>query len=220
MSNKISFEDLFLLPTDDFVIPLKRDVSDLVAITADFTIARIKRAYSLGIFPWHKHDDLFFWYAPSPRFVIFPDKLQVSNNLVNRLNSGRYEIKMNTCFEEVMEHCATVKRNHENSTWIEDEFFDRYLQLHNEGMVQSVEVFENNELVGGLYGTIIGSVFCGESMFHLKPDTSKLALLYLCQSNMFSLIDCQLKSPHLEKLGGEFISFRKYLSFVNKKTKS
>lgn len=214
MPEELEFGDLFLLPHNDFVLPLRRDDTGLVAITADFSVERIKRAYSLGIFPWYKYGDLFYWYAPSPRFVLFPHKIQVSNNLINRYNSGKYVIRTNTCFEAVMRNCATMKRNHENTTWIEDEFFEQYLLLHREGMVHSVEVFDNDELVGGLYGTVIGNVFCGESMFHLKPDTSKLALFHLCKSNKYKVIDCQLQSAHLEKLGGEYISFDEYNSYL------
>lgn len=130
------------------------------------------------------------------------------------LHSGRFTITRNKAFEEVITHCSKVKRNGQSSTWIHSEMIKAYLRLHQHGYAHSVEVWDNGELAGGLYGVQVGRVFCGESMFSLKPNASKAALTYLCRCGDYDLIDCQTHTPHLESMGARFIprsEFEKYL---------
>lgn len=198
-----------------FPHPSLADEDGLLAAGGQMHPDWLKLAYSWGIFPWDTWysgtEELILWFAPAQRFVIFPEKIHLSHTLKRRWKNNPYDIRVNTCFRRVMEHCASIPRPGQESTWIKPAFIDAYTQLHKEGLAHSIEVFEGEELIGGLYGVQSGSVFCGESMFSHRPDASKLALVYLCRNTRFSLVDCQFHTPHLESMGGESMPLAEYL---------
>lgn len=186
------------------------------AIVRTFELSQklIMDGYSRGFFPWYEEEGCFYWFAYNPRFVIFPQKIKVSKSMRQLIHKNKYRITFNTAFEKVMMKCALTERGDDNHTWINQSFLDMYCDLHSKGICKSVEVWNGDELVGGLYGTVINNVFCGESMFHTEPNTSKLALIWLCQNKNFTLIDCQVETQHLISMGAEMIDLETYLAFV------
>jgi leucyl/phenylalanyl-tRNA--protein transferase len=171
--------------------------------------------YSNGIFPMaDSHEGEIYWYSPDPRAIIPIDTYKPSKSLRPTLNQQVFEVSFNKNFEEVMKNCA-LPRFQCDETWISQDIIDSYHNLHILGFAHSVEVWENNLLVGGLYGVQMNHVFCGESMFATVSNASKVAMVYLCRSFNFSLIDCQVYTSHLESLGAEFISLEDYLVFLN-----
>ncbi len=184
----------------------------------DLSAERLLLAYRSGIFPWFIENGLPFWFSPDPRFVLFPEDIHVSHSMrqltkqlmkqmtKQDLNSQRFKIIENTNFRKVIESCALVHQFKTGSTWISHEFIESYHQLHKMGVAKSIEVWEKDTLVGGLYGVEIGTVFCGKSMFSFQPNVSKLALIHLCNSGKYSLIDCQMHTPHLESMGAKWMS--------------
>lgn len=207
---------MFYLDTEsiDFPNPELAAANGVLAIGGDLSTKRLKEAYDLGIFPWYSDNSPIVWYAPHNRFVLFPEKIKITRSMRPVINSGRYSVRVNTCFDRVIENCAKIKRVGQDSTWIIQDMLDAYKKFHKEGYAISIEVFMNNELVGGLYGVDCKRVFCGESMFSLEPNASKLALIYLCQQMNYELIDCQVYTEHLESMGAEMIPstlFREYL---------
>src|SRR3989339_1352447 len=144
----------------------------------DLSPATLLQAYSKGIFPWFNDDEPILWWSPNPRFILFPDKLKVSKSLQKTIRENKYEIRFDTAFRDVVEHCKNVSRYDQLGTWITDDMVEAYCNLHELGFAHSVEAYYEGKLVGGLYGISIGRVFCGESMFHLKSDASKVAFYY------------------------------------------
>ncbi len=173
----------------------------LIAIGGDLSPERLIRAYQQGIFPWYSENDPVLWYSPNPRMVITPDKLHISKSLAKTLKSKQFKVKIDTHFDSVIHHCRSVVRKAQNSTWIDENMVRAYTQLHKQGVVKSVEVYQNSELVGGLYGVSMGKVFFGESMFSLVSNASKIAFVHLVQELGYELIDCQVESTHLKSLG-------------------
>lgn len=160
-------------------------------------------AYSMGIFPWFEQDQPLLWWSPDPRAIIAPDDLHVSRSLAKLVKRAPYRLTINTAFDQVIRHCRQL-REHQEGTWITQDIEAAYCQLHRQGHAHSIEVWQGSQLVAGLYGINLGQLFCGESMFHLVDNGSKLAMLALCRH--FSryggrLIDCQLPNPHLMSLG-------------------
>ncbi|WP_449435876.1 leucyl/phenylalanyl-tRNA--protein transferase [Pedobacter steynii] len=208
---------VFRLPEDEIVFPnpALADPDGLLAVGGDLSIERLLLAYHNGIFPWFSDDDPICWYSPHERCVIYPAEVKVSKSMGKVLKSGTFVITFNRAFSEVIINCAKVGRKDQPGTWITKEMQDAYIRLHEHGYAKSVEVWKDNVLVGGLYGVEIGDVFCGESMFSLVSNASKAALIWLCQSNKFKLIDCQLPNDHLMSLGAEMISREKYSEFLN-----
>ena len=190
----------------------------LLAIGGDLGIERLLLAYHNGIFPWYSDDEPICWYAPHERCVIFPDKINVSKSMHKIFQQQIFEIKMNTDFEAVIENCKSIYREGQGGTWITEEMKNAYLLLHERGIAQSVEVWQHNKLVGGLYGLKINSVFCGESMFSKVSNASKAALIWLCKSNRYSLIDCQLRTEHLMSMGAQMLPQQKFMEML-KETK-
>jgi leucyl/phenylalanyl-tRNA--protein transferase len=186
-------------PFADVTLALK-EPNGLIAIGGKLTSNRLIDAYRQGIFPWYSEGDPVLWYSPNPRMVITPKTLHIANSLRKTINKKIFEIKINYNFEAVIRHCKTVKRK-ETGTWIDENMVQAYTKLNQQGVAKSIEVYQNSELVGGLYGLAMGKVFFGESMFSLKPDTSKIALVYLLQSMDYELVDCQVENPHLKSLG-------------------
>lgn len=186
----------------------------LLAIGGNLSTERLLLAYSNGIFPWYNEGEPVHWYAPHERFVLFTHEMLISKSMANILKKGKFQITSNQSFEQVITACSTIKRKGQNGTWITDEMKQAYLKLHVEGYAHSVEVWEMDKLVGGLYGVIVNKVFCGESMFTLVPNASKVALIQLVKSNLFKLIDCQVHTNHLESMGAKMIPRDEYLSIL------
>ncbi|OAV44185.1 leucyl/phenylalanyl-tRNA--protein transferase [Lewinella sp. 4G2] len=183
----------------------------------DLSPERLLTAYQLGYFPWFSEGEPILWWNPDPRFVLFPDKLRVSKSMRPYFNQQKYTVRYDTRFRDVMQHCRAVYREGQFGSWISDELVDGFVTLHEAGYAHSVEVYEGDELVGGLYGLAIGKVFFGESMFHLRPNASKFGFITLVrdlQAQGFRLIDCQQETAHLTSLGGRNIPRSTFLEEV------
>ncbi len=201
-----------------FPDPVQADDEGLVAVGGDLSIERLLLAYRSGIFPWFIHDDLVYWFSPNPRCILIPEEIKISKSMRQILNQKQFEITFNKAFEAVMRGCATAKRPHQESTWITEDFIEAYVALHKNGYGHSVEVWQQGELVGGLYGVALGKVFFGESMFSLVPNASKAALISLAEklnAEGFHFIECQLYTPHLGSLGAKAVSRKEYLKMLS-----
>ncbi len=189
----------------------------LLAVGGDLSPERLLLAYQNGIFPWFNEDSLILWWSPDPRMVLFPGNIKISKSMRKVLRDQKFRLTTNTCFETVMEHCSTVKREGQEGTWITEEMRKAYLSLHDLGFAKSYEVWEDDELVGGLYGVDLGTIFCGESMFSLKDNASKFAFIKLAvefEEKNYQLIDCQLYTDHLASLGAIEIPRREFIQFL------
>ncbi len=178
----------------------------LLAVGGDTLPERLVLAYSQGIFPW-PHDGLpLLWFCPDPRFVISFDSVHVGRSLRKRVRSDEYEIRTDSAFDQVLERCATVERPGQDGTWITDEIRHGFHSLHKLGLAHSIEAWRRGDLAGGLYGVALGASFCGESMFSLAPDASKVATVSmlgnLCQWG-FHFVDCQVYTDHLARFGAQ-----------------
>jgi leucyl/phenylalanyl-tRNA--protein transferase len=209
---------IFQLSEDEVWFPDPELASEdgLLAIGGDLSVQRLLLAYRSAIFPWFSEGDPILWYAPHERFVLFPENLKISASMLKVLRSGRFRITSDQAFTEVISACANSVRKDQEGTWITDTMKSAYIQLYNLGYAHSVEVWENDVLVGGLYGVQINHVFCGESMFTRVSNASKVALIYLCQNYNFKLIDCQVYTSHLKSMGADFISLEEYRELLNK----
>ena len=173
----------------------------LIAIGGDLSTERLLNAYSNGIFPWYGKGEPILWYSPDPRMVITPDKFHLSKSLNKIIQSSRFSVNLDSAFHEVITQCRSVKRSGQSGTWIDDAMVKAYCDLHETGYAHSYEVYESDNLVGGLYGVALGGVFFGESMFSLVNNASKVAFAYLLQNSDYRLIDCQVENKHLQSLG-------------------
>ncbi len=196
--------------------PNPRFASDegLLAYGGDLSYNRLLSAYRSGIFPWYNKEDPILWWSPNPRMVLYLNDFKISKNLAKTIKKEIFEIKFDTNFRAVVENCKNITRNYTDHTWIQEEIVEAYCTLFDEGIAHSFEAYYNNELVGGGYGLVIGDIFCGESMFALKTDASKVALYHLIEhlkKKDFRLIDCQVPSEHLESLGASIISRDQFL---------
>lgn len=201
----------YFLPdeVDFFPHPLLADEDGLLAMGARLDIDTLLLAYQFGIFPWTSADQPLFWYYTHPRCVLFPDKLKISKSMRPFLNGSRFTWTMDTAFKEVMTHCKHKVRSGQEGTWIFEELQSVFLELHERGHAHSVEVWEDDELVGGLYGIALGRIFFGESMFANVSNASKFGFIKLVswlKAQGFWLIDCQQETQHLTSLGAEMIS--------------
>jgi leucyl/phenylalanyl-tRNA--protein transferase len=181
-------------------------------INADLVLS----AYHQGIFSWSPPGDIYCWWSPDPRCVIFPNQIKIAKSMRPYLNKRNWQIDINRNVEKVLFHCANVN-NRKNTTWLSEKLQHVYLQLAEMGVLYSIETYIDGELSGGFFGAKIGKVFCGESMFSLHPNTSKYALIRFASENPLeiSLIDCQLPTPHLMSLGATMISRSEFLSFLS-----
>jgi leucyl/phenylalanyl-tRNA---protein transferase len=200
-----------------FPDPALADEDGLLAVGGDLSTARLLLAYQNGIFPWYNDDTPILWYSPHQRFVLFPDELKVSKSMRQVLRSGRFIVTQNQCFERVIEACSAVGRKGQDGTWITLDMKNAYVRLYQEGYAHSVEVWEKDQLVGGLYGVQTGSVFCGESMFSLVSNASKVALISMCNNGKYTLIDCQVHTGHLESMGARLIDRKEYIDILQNK---
>lgn len=193
----------------------RADLGGLLAIGGSLLPDRLLDAYRQGIFPWGTFDGHPLWYSPDPRMVLFPQEFRLSHSLRKTLRAGRFEVRFDTHFADVMAGCATTPRPGQDGTWITPEMFDAYVRLHELGWAHSVETYEAGTLVGGLYGLAIGRMFYGESMFSRQFDASKVAFAHLIRyllAHQFGMIDCQMYTNHLASLGGREIPRRAFLS--------
>lgn len=210
----------FLGPKDDFPPIEYVDEQGLLAIGGELSVESLTRAYKRGIFPWYDETQPLLWWCPDPRMVLFPEKLKVSKSMKQLLKKQAFEVTFNQNFREVMENCASVKRKGQNGTWITPEMLETYQQLHEQGVAYSTEVWENAELVGGLYGIYLKDkkVFCGESMFTRRSNASKFGFIKLVEklkAEGVKLIDCQVYTAHLESLGAEEIPREEFLKYLD-----
>lgn len=205
-------------PTDFPDVSLALTEPDgLLAVGGDLSEQRLLAAYRKGIFPWYNEEQPILWWSPDPRAVLFPDKLRISRSLRKTLRKKIFSVKFDTAFAQVMLECA-APRPAQNGTWISDEMREAYLRLHQQGYAHSVECWQDDRLVGGLYGIAIGKIFFGESMFSSVTDASKVAFVYLVrhlQLKGFTLIDCQVSSAHLETLGACDIARAEFIHYLN-----
>lgn len=201
--------------------PLKQALNEpdgLLAAGGDLSAERLLNAYQHGIFPWFNENEPILWWSPDPRCVLYPDKLNISRSLRKTLKKNIFEIRMNTAFAEVLKACA-APRAQQAGTWITDDMFNAYVNMHKLGYAHSVECWQDNKLVGGLYGMTIGQVFFGESMFSKQSDASKVALVHLCEHltrHDFKLIDSQVHTPHMESMGAEMIDRKEFAQLIKK----
>ena len=204
-----------------FPHPSMGEDDGLIAVGGDLSIDRLLLAYSNGFFPWYSFRDSKepMWYCPQQRFVIFPDEIHISHSMRQLMRSGRYQVTINKDFDGVIRGCAKAQdRDVTEGAWLGPDIISAYTEMHRQGFAASVEVWDNGQLVGGLYGITIGAAFFGESMFSLVPSASKLALIHLAQvlrDNGGSLIDCQFETPHLRSMGGRHISYEEYMELLN-----
>lgn len=191
----------------------------LLAIGGDLSVARLWLAYNSGIFPWFDDDQPILWWSPDPRMVLFPNEFKVSKSLRKTLRSEKFRITFNQDFEQVISNCANIPRKGQAGTWITNEMQEAYLALHKSGHAVSVEVWRGDKLVGGLYGIDLPEkkIFCGESMFSLVSDASKVAFYHLSQyvqTRDYKFIDCQLYNEHLESLGAYEMPRKVFLDYI------
>lgn len=214
---------MFLLSNDLVFPPVEMaDEDGLLAIGGDLSTGRLLLAYQQGIFPWYSEQDPICWWCPDPRFVLFPDELKISRSMKRVLRSGPFGFTTNTAFAEVIRNCRTISRKDQDGTWISAEVQNAYIRLHELGYAQSAEAWNNNELVGGIYGVRLGNIFFGESMFSRQTNASKFALArYVEQLKQEGvvLIDCQVYTLHLESLGARMIPRKDFMRLLAENTR-
>lgn len=204
---------------DDLWFPEVDEAMDdgLLAVGGDLRMERLLLAYSNGIFPWFNEDELPMWWSPDPRFVLFPRELKVSKSMKQVLKRNELEFRVDTVFEEVIFNCSRVPRYEQDGTWISDEIISAYTALYELGYAHSAEAWYEDELVGGLYGVLLGKVFFGESMFSRKSNASKYAFIkwvqFLSERGVV-LIDCQVHTEHLESLGARMIGRAEFMALL------
>ncbi|WP_461534667.1 leucyl/phenylalanyl-tRNA--protein transferase [Spongorhabdus nitratireducens] len=187
------------------------DPNGLLAIGGNLEVPTLLQAYQQGIFPWFSEDDPILWWSPAPRMVIRPADMHVSRSLRKLIRQGRYKVSFDRAFADVIYHCATCRPE---GTWITEEMQQAYINLHQAGYAHSVEIWQDDELVGGLYGIALGRMFFGESMFSLAPNSSKLAFYHLTsllQTLDIELVDCQMETDHLRSLGADNMDRTEFL---------
>lgn len=201
-----------------FPDPYLGEEDGLLAVGGDYSTERLLLAYSNGIFPWSAfRNEQKLWFCPLKRFVIFPNEIHVSHSMRSLIRKQQYDITINKDFDGVIRGCGEGRSEHPGA-WLGDEIIEAYTRLHSEGWAASVEVWDRNNLVGGLYGVLMGNCFIGESMFSRVPNASKLALITLAHwmnANGGTLIDCQFETPHLKSMGGRYISYEEYMEYLN-----
>ncbi len=198
-----------------FPNPALAEPDGLLAIGGDLRPERLMEAYRLGIFPWYDDGTPILWYSPNNRFVLFPEELKISKSMRRVMRSGVFRMTFDETFAEVISNCASLTRRGQDGTWITADMQDAYIRLHELGVAHSVEVWHEDKLAGGLYGVGCGQVFCGESMFSRIANASKAALITLCQTQTYRLIDCQVYTDHLASMGARMISRETYMGFLS-----
>jgi len=197
--------------SDNLIFPppaLARE-DGLLAVGGDLSVPRLLLAYQHGIFPWYSPGEPILWWSPNPRLVLFPEEFHLAKRLARTIRQQIFRVTFDTDFKRVIRACAETRRKEGEGTWLNEDMIEAYCKLHGLGYAHSVECWQGEELVGGLYGISLGAVFFGESMFSLAPDSSKVALAGLVDRLKgwdFELIDCQVGTGHLQRLGAREIS--------------
>jgi len=186
----------------------------IIALGGDLTEERLMYAYKNGIFPWYSEGEPIVWYCPHKRMVLFPDDLKVSKSMQKISKKNKFRITENKAFKEVIYNCKNIDRNDGYGTWITGEMEQAFINLHKKGVAKSIEIWLDNQLVGGLYGLEINTIFCGESMFSKVSNASKLAFIYLAKNKEYTLIDCQIYNEHLESLGAKEVDRDAFLKIL------
>jgi leucyl/phenylalanyl-tRNA--protein transferase len=210
----------FLTDLPEFPPADYANTDGLLAVGGDLSPERLLRAYNSGIFPWFNDDSLILWWSPDPRMILFPQKIRITKSMRQVLSGKRFTLTRNRCFKEVMEACSDIGRKGQEGTWITNNMKEAYLKLHQQGIARSYEVWEGNNLVGGLYGIDLGHVFCGESMFSKANNASKFAFIQLARDLKelnYKFIDCQVYTKHLASLGAEEIPRKEFLKILQTK---
>lgn len=217
----------FIPPNLDSIFPhpALADKEGIVAVGGNLSSSSLITAYSFGIFPWYSNSEPIIWWSPDPRFVLFPHNLKVSKSMRPYFNQEKFKVTFDTAFENVISACQNINRMGQEGTWITQEMQNAYIELHTKGYAHSVEVWDNNNLVGGLYGISLGKMFFGESMFANVSNASKfgfITLIRILQKRDFKLIDCQQETKHLQTLGAEPIPRKIFLDLlaINRSEKS
>ncbi len=212
---------MFKLFSDILDFPAVRlaNSEGLLAFGGDLSVERLKLAYQNGIFPWYNQKDEILWWAPDPRMVLYPEEIKISKSMRSFLRKHNYTITENKAFEQVIDYCSKVPRKGQDGTWLHPEMQAAYIDLFHHNLAFSVEVWNpEGKLVGGLYGVRTNSrVISGESMFHLESNTSKLAFIYLAEEarkNKIEIIDCQLYTDHLAKMGAREIPRARFMKYL------
>lgn len=207
----------YLLNDDELWFPEARDMrSELVAVGGDLKPERLLLAYSMGIFPWYNEPGQLLWWCPEERAVLFPEEIHVSRSMQKLIRQNNFRWTLDQCFDRVIDGCRTGERI--GHTWILDEIVEAYTRLHQMGYCHSLEVWEGDELIGGIYGISLGHTFFGESMFSLRPNASKFGLIMLARflhSMNWELIDCQVANPHTISFGARHITRTEFLDRLN-----
>lgn len=204
----------YLRGDDEFPPLSEARANGLLAAGGNLSVQRLLEAYSSGIFPWYDEWSPILWYSPPERCIITPSDMVRTKSLRQRIRNSGFSVSFDTDFESVIRSCAQIERSIGDGTWIVPEMVSAYQRLHSEGYAHSVEVWEQDKLIGGLYGVSLGRAFFGESMFHCKTDASKVALHYLCthlEKKNFLFIDAQMKTDHLLSLGAIMINREEYM---------
>ncbi len=200
-----------------FPHPLVREPDGLLAVGGDLSPDKLLLAYRWGIFPWYHDDQPLLWWWIAPRLMVRPGEVHISHSLKSSLKKNIFRVTFNTCFEEVMKECGKIKRAGQEGTWITQDMMEAYTALYHSGYAHSVEVWQSEELVGGLYGVAYGKIFCGESMFARKSNASKVAFIHLASylaDKDFAWIDCQQDTPHLRSLGALLIPEEEFMDIL------
>jgi len=187
----------------------------LLAVGGDLSVPRLLLAYQQGIFPWYSPGEPILWWSPNPRLVLIPEEFHLARRLARTIRQQIFRITFDTNFAQVIRACAQTRRKEGQGTWLDEAMIGAYCELHKQGYAHSVECWRNGELIGGLYGVALGAAFFGESMFSLVPDSSKAALAGLVERLKtwdFALIDCQVGTGHLQRLGAREISGAEFSS--------
>jgi len=190
----------------------------LLCIGGDLCPKRLTLAYRMGLFPWFSNSEPILWWSPDPRLVLFPSKIRISKSLKKTIRKNYFSIRINTAFEQTIIACSQPRQGKHEGTWLVDEMIDAYITLHNMGIAHSVEAWQGDRLTGGLYGVSLGKTFFGESMFSRVSNASKVALVALAQeleSHGFGMIDCQVTSGHLLRMGAQEITRDLFLDILN-----
>lgn len=207
----------FLYNTTPFPSPDTASEEGIVAFGGKISTDRLISAYSQGIFPWYNEGDPILWWSPDPRMVLFPKELKISKSMKTLFRKNAFQVTYNTSFGEIIKNCAFIKRKSEDGTWIHPNFIEKYTELHHLGYAHSVEVWQNDEIVGGLYGIKLGKIFCGESMFAKVSNASKYGFIKFVQDfNDLCLIDCQAYTNHLASLGAREIPRSQFLEILKR----
>lgn len=215
------YTTMYILTNELYFPPVETAHEGIVAIAGDLSTERLLLAYNSGIFPWFDEGyEPILWWAPEMRMVVDVHNYKIKKSLRNIINRKIFTITFNQDFASVISNCRTIDRKGQDGTWLSDQMIEAYTKLHDLGKAKSVEVWQNNELVGGLYGVDLGHIFCGESMFSKVPNASKVAFVYLInylKENNYKLLDCQVHNDHLESLGAFEIPRELFMAILKSK---